>query len=162
MRIRSLVALPVMGILSLVCPTQSHAAPQNSFDSVDFVSENANPLIYVGCGNACLFLQNYFGALDFYQKALAADVNDDSENMVLEFLILFGMTVAYDNLHLTDQCQNSLARMKELAQFFDFDNDDDTEKNEDSSDEEIDFFTPIANLSYTEEVRDELLSMITF
>jgi len=153
------IALPLMSIMTLICPIQSDAVPQLPPNSQEQASDDIRPFLLCGFGDINLSYQNFYGALDFYKKALEeVNFDDDFDNKMMEFMILFRMTVAYDNLNMIDQCKNNITQMKELIASIP--DDTETEDEDEEASEVMQFLTSIANLSPTDEIRNELVAML--
>ncbi len=150
------VTLPVTSILFLACTMQPNASlvqHDSSLNLEEQVSSNEQLiLLYLSCGNVNLLSQNYSSAFDDYQRALDALTNSSSNG--LEFLILFGMVIACDNLHLTDLCKFNILRINALINSAE--EDGVTEYLTTEDDEVTSYLKALANMSPSIEIRDTL------
>lgn len=126
------------------------------------------PLAYVCAGDIHLLLQDYELALADFERAEYCMEHFGDFNSVYEFLILFGKTVAYDNLQLRDRCEHSLQSLILTLQALEKEDDENDEEEDDDTDEEfesfweetIDMVRDMAKLSPSDDIREVLLSII--
>lgn len=163
MNTKKTASLFIACILFSFCSV-SHCAAFNPCDSQGnfeekVASNEQMALLYLSCGNVNLASKNYASALDDYMKAL--DLMDDSVDSGVEFLIIFGMTIACDNLHLSDLCKRNMLRIKTLMSAFE-DEDEDIEEYSVNGDDEVpNYLRSLANMAQSEEVRGMLLFLIS-
>ena len=163
MNIKKAVSLFIACILFSVCSIPRCIA-SNPYDSqANFEEKVASneqiALLYLSCGNVNLTSKNYASALDDYIKAL--DLLNDSVDSGVEFLIVFGMAITCDNLHLTDLCKRNMARIRALMNAFE-DEDDDIEEYTDTENDEVpNYLRNLANMAQSAEVRSTLLLLIS-
>ena len=65
-------------------------------------------MTYASCGNMHLLLRDYELALEDFRRAEACLNYLEEQCPVTEFMVLFGRTVAYDNLNEVDKCERAL------------------------------------------------------
>ncbi len=160
---KTLVILPIVSVMFLASAMQPHASFVQH-DSSPNLEEQAPSneqliLLYLSCGNVNLMSQNYSSALDDYQKALGLLTNARDNDM--EFLILFGMTIACDNLHLTDLCEFNISRIRALINSPDEEEDGVTEYMTAEDDKVPSYLRTLADMSPSIEIRDALRSFIS-
>jgi|GEM_PF-6701401 len=124
---------------------------------------------YAASGNVHLMLRDFEVALEDFRKAsICAEQSDPETAESVEFFVLFGQTVAYDNLQLREKSEQSLsALILSLNQ-----DDDEEEEEEEFEDEEdyndwLEFHTEmykmllrLASLAPSDDIREILTSII--
>ena len=163
MNTKKTVSLFIACITFSVCSMPFCAAPNLDASQRNFEekvpSNEQMALLYLSCGNVNLTSKNYASALDDYKKAL--DLVDDSVDSGVEFLIVFGMAIACDNLHLADLCKGNMARIRSLMNAFEDEEDNNEEYTSTESDEVPNYLRGLANMARSVEIRSTLLLLIS-
>lgn len=127
---------------------------------------------YICSGDIHLLLKDYEFALADFDRASHCIEYFGDYNIGYDFLILFGKTVAYDNLNLRDKCEHSLASL--ILTFDKIQKDDEIDEDEEEDEEEeeglevdedfsektINMMRRIAELAPSEDVREVLISIV--
>jgi len=125
----------------------------------ELLSAEERALLYLSCAYSNLLSKNYPDAFDDYRKAL--DTLPSSQNSGMEFLISFGMAVACDNLHLSCDSQQQMARIRNLI---DTCAEEESDVPESTSQEErkvANCLTYLASMTTSPETRSVLLSFVS-
>jgi hypothetical protein len=160
MKIKNFVCVSVICFQIFACPNCSSVSylQCDSLDSEEQSQSNEQlALLYLSCANVNLISQNYSSAFDDFQKVLQT-VSDSNDNGI-EFLTLFGMVIACDNLGLKDSCEQYLTRIKILIDSVDEEDDDFTEASPENKKVPC-YLATIANMSPTVEIKSILMSFI--
>jgi tetratricopeptide (TPR) repeat protein len=165
MNVRSLTAVSAASILIVTGSIHADVALEQQewlgIDEQESLNEGM-ALLYLSCGHVNLMSKRYSSALDDYQKAL--NVLNGSNDNGIEFLILFGMVVAYDNLNLTDLCENTILQVRTLIDAS-YEEDDDimqyTLPEEEADDRALTYLEALASMAPSIDIRNALLSFIS-
>ncbi len=122
-------------------------------------------IAYAASGNLHLMLRDFEVALADYHKAtICAEQSDKETAEAVEFFVLFGQTIAYDNLQLKDKAEQSLSA---LILSLNEDEDDEEESDDEEDEEWVEFQQEIykmmlrlANLAPSDDIREILISII--
>jgi tetratricopeptide (TPR) repeat protein len=122
-------------------------------------------IAYAASGNVHLMLRDFELALEDFRKAsICAEQSDPETAEAVEFFVLFGQAIAYDNLQLREKSEQSLS-----ALILSLHEDDDEEEEIDYEDDEdsIEFQNEIfkmmlrlANLAPSDDIREILISIV--
>jgi hypothetical protein len=122
-------------------------------------------LVCVGCGNESLLSCNYSRALDEFDKASSLLKKLEEPCLELDFLISFGKVIAYDNLGLKQECQNSLTSLflilneeEDINENYELDNSTNQLPEEYAEADQI--MKKLALLAYSPNIRGLLLSLL--
>ncbi|MBI2812305.1 MAG: hypothetical protein HYX67_15955 [Candidatus Melainabacteria bacterium] len=122
-------------------------------DEVGLYGESA-PFL---CGVSNLFSHDYELALEDFERSSSLTANaSKAEN---QFLVLFGKTIAYDNLNMRSHCEQAIGAMFILAANTDDDDDDDSE--DIKANEVIQLMQKMALLTPSADIRKVLQSMVS-
>lgn len=151
----------------LLLGTTASAFPKD-FSQISNVGERDDEqlaMIYVGYGNLYLLASEYSQALENFQKA--TDILENAKTFPsfpeseIYLLTMFGRLVAYDNLGLRSQCEQTVGKLFLLASSYI--EDDDAESERPLSPEEkqaMGLLRKIAGLAPSTDIREFLLSLI--
>jgi len=121
-------------------------------------------VVYAASGNLHLMLRDFESALEDYHKAsICAEQSDQETAEIVEFFVLFGQIVAYDNLQLREKAEQSLGALilslNEEDEEEEFDEEDDGEWME-FRDEICKMMLRMARLAPSDDIREILTSII--
>lgn len=131
----------------------------------DFKEWQIKSMEYFASRSANLLTQEPWHALENFQKASTLVDQSDNSSNIINFLILFGQTVAYDTLGFREQCIQSLGSLFLVINECDLEETENEDEEEspsltDESIDDLEILRTLAQLAPSADVKELLLSLV--
>ena len=138
--------------------TPVFATDLSQFSQTFQINDETLSLVYLGCGNTNLLASRYEMALEDFRKADSVRNRSDRFSDV-QFGILFGKIIAYDNLGERSKCEQVIGNLFLLA--CEYDDEEDSDAEEDPNDALISaYMRKLASCAASQDVRDFLFALL--